>query len=444
MTQKPIISLLIQLSIPTIISMLVTNIYNMVDTAFVGRINTMASGAVGVVFGFMSILQAIGFMFGHGSGSIMARKLGSKDTAAASGFASTGFFSSFFCSILISVICFIFLDPLIYALGSTDTIAPYARTYITYILIAAPAIVPTFSLNNILRYEGKAALGMIGMMVGAVLNMALDPVFMFGMNMGIAGAGLATCISQYISFAVMLYIFISGRTQTKLSFRLLSHHAETYADIITTGFPSMVRQVLNSLATVLLNQQAGAYGDAAVAGMSIVSRVIFFVFAVSLGIGQGFQPISSFSYGAKKYRRLRKAFKTAVILSESVLLIITAAVLFKADSVIRIFRDDSDVILIGTRALKLQLCAELFLPACMMVEMLFQSTGRKLGASILSSMRGGLFFIPCLLILAHFRGLAGIQEAQPAAFILSCFPAALLAWKYFSKLPQEDMETEHV
>lgn len=438
MTCQPIPSLLVQLSIPTIISMLVSNIYNMVDTAFVGRISTSASGAVGVVFGFMSIIQAVGFMLGHGSGSILSRMLGRKDEAGASRTASTGFFCALGAGTLIAVLGFLFLDPLVRILGSTETIAPYAKDYIRFILIATPIMVPTFSLNNLLRYEGKATLGMVGVMVGAILNIALDPILMFGLNMGIAGAGLATCASQYISFGILLSFFLRGKTQTRLSFRMADFRIANVADITATGLPSLLRQVLNSLATILLNQQAAAYGDAAVAAMSIVSRIIFFVFAISLGIGQGFQPISGFSYGAGKFTRLRKAFRMAVLLSESVLIVITIAVLWRSADVMRLFRDDTQVIAIGTRALRLQLIAELAMPACMMVEMLLQSTGKRFWASLLSSSRSGLCFIPSLLILSYFRGLAGIQEAQPLAFLLACIPTFFVAISYFRQLPKED------
>lgn len=435
MTQQKIPSLLIQLSIPTIISMLVTNIYNMADTAFVGQLGTSASGAVGVVFGFMSMIQAIGFMFGQGSGSMLSRKLGEKDPEEASRIASTGLFWSITFAIVMAVCCYIFLNPLVYFLGATDTIAPYAKNYTSFILLAAPVMVATFCMNNILRYEGKAMLGMIGMMTGAILNIAMDPVLMFVCKMGISGAGLSTCISQYISFGILLSMFLRGKTQTRMSFSLISFRPQKVFDIATTGFPSMLRQILNSFATVLLNQNARIYGDPAVAAMSIVSRIIFFVFAISLGIGQGFQPISGFNYGAKKYARLREAFWTTLVMAEAFLIIIALAVLFKADSVIQIFRNDPEVIEIGTRALKLQLYFQIFLPACMVVEMLFQSTGQKLQASILSSMRGGIIFIPVILLLSHYRGLAGIQEAQPLSLALSSIPAFILGSRFFRKLP---------
>lgn len=435
MTQTPVSRLVITLSIPTIISMLITNIYNLVDTAFVGQLGNSASGAVGVVFGFMAILQAVGFMFGNGAGSIIARLLGAKNREEASKIASTGIFSSIVFGALVSVGCMFVLRPLVMLLGSTETIAPYAETYIFYILIAAPFITASFAMNNILRYEGKAMLGMIGLGVGAVLNIAGDPILMFGFGMDIAGAGLSTCISQVISFFVLLAMFLFNRTQCKLSFKLIS--LKTLPDIFATGLPSLLRQGLNSLSTVVLNKCSAVYGDAAVAAMSIVSRVIFFTFSFALGIEQGFQPVCGFNYGAEKYDRVKSAFRFTVILSEIIIVIMSAVLLLFPGEIIRIFRDDSTVVAFGTRALVLQAVAQLFLPFCMVTEMALQSAGKKLGASLLSILRNGLFFIPLLLFLSNLRGFNGIQEAQPLSFVLAVIPSVILAMRFFRGLQKK-------
>lgn len=438
MTQTPIPALVVQLSIPTIISMLATNIYNMVDTAFVGQLGNSASGAVGIVFGFMAILQAFGFMFGQGSGNIISRKLGMQDEESASVLASTGFFLALFSGVVIGIVGFIWLDPLVMLLGSTKTIAPYAKTYISCILAAAPFVVSSFVMNNILRYEGKAILGMIGLLTGGVLNICGDAVFMFGFDMGIFGAGLSTALSQMVSFCILLSMFLTGRTQSRLSIRRVSLDIRLLLDIVETGLPSMLRQGLTSFTTVLLNGQARIYGDVAIAAMSIVSRIIMFVFSFVLGIGQGFQPVSGFNYGAGKYSRVRKAFRFTVMLSEIILIVVTVAVMLCSNNLIQLFRDDAQVIEIGTRALRLQCIALLFLPVSMVTEMQLQSTGQKFSASLLSSLRSGIFFIPALLLLAKYRGLAGIQEAQPLAFVLSFFTSLFFAVWFFRKLPKED------
>ena len=434
MTKTPVSRLIIKLSIPAIISMMVTNVYNLVDTAFVGQLGNSASGAVGIVFGFMAVLQAIGFMFGNGSGSIISRLLGAKNTEQASKIASTGFFFTLLFGAVVAIISAFVLKPLVMLLGSTETISPYAQTYISYILVAAPFITASFTMNNLLRYEGKATLGMIGLIVGAVLNIAGDPILMFGLNMGIAGAGLSTCISQIVGFFVLLSMFLLHKTQCRLSVKLIV--PKFLPEIIGTGLPSLLRQGLNSLSTVVLNNCAAVYGDAAVAAMSIVSRVIFFTFSFALGVGQGFQPVCGFNYGAKKYDRLKTAFYFSVMLAEIIVVVISVGLILFPGEIVRIFRDDNTVMEIGSRALVLQGIAQLFLPFCMITEMALQSVGKKLGASVLSTLRNGLFFIPLLLILSNVRGLSGIQEAQPLTVTLAVIPSAIFAVRFFRKLPK--------
>ena len=439
MIKTPVSRLIITLSIPTIISMLVTNIYNLVDTAFVGRLGTSASGAVGIVFGFMAIIQAFGFMFGQGSGSVISRLLGRRERDKASLYATTGFFASFAFGIVISVVGFIWLDEIVTVLGSTPTIAPFAKTYITYILIAAPFMSSSLTMNNILRYEGRAALGMVGLMTGAVLNMIGDPILMFALHMDIAGAGLSTALSQIVSWAILIGMFITGRTETKISPRIAARsNIKTFWIIVTTGLPSMLRQGLNSTATVVLNYQCAIYGDAAVAAMSIVSRIIFFAFSVALGIGQGFQPVAGFNYGAGKYSRLRQGYCFTIMLSGAIIIIGCILLVIFAEPLVGLFRDDPEVVKIGIRALRLQAIAQLVMPVCMATEMLFQCVGKRLSASIQSMLRSGLIFIPLLVILAHTRGIDGIQEAQPLSFLLSLPVSIAYAVWFFRTLPKED------
>lgn len=438
MTTTPVHKLIMTLSVPSIISMLVTNIYNLVDTAFVGTLGNSASGAVGIVFGFMAILQAIGFMFGQGAGSIISRKLGGQDENGASMIASTGFISAFAMAVVAGIICFIFLDPLVYFLGSTATIAPYAKTYIFFIILAAPFLTTSFTLNNILRYEGKAKLGMIAMMSGAILNIAGDAIFMFGLKMGITGAGLSTAISQIVSFSLLLSMFLRGKTVCRISFKYFNLNFLCIWEIMSTGFPSLLRQGLNSIATVILNNYAAVYGDEAVAAMSIVSRIMFFTFSLAIGVGQGFQPVSGFNYGAKRYDRVKEAYRFTFIAAEVILIMMWALVEIFSTELIGIFRDDPRVIEIGTRALLLQARAQILMPICMTTEMLFQSTGRKLGAIFLSATRSGLFFIPAIIILSTVRGLAGLQEAQAVSFVLSVLPAIFCSRIFFKKMGRQE------
>ena len=438
MTQEPVSKLAISLAVPAIISMLITSVYNLVDTAFVGTLGTSASGATGVVFGFMAIIQAFGFMFGQGAGSIVARALGQQDERRASAHATLGVVAAFVSGLVIALLSAVQLDRVVRLLGSTPTIAPYAKTYISFILMAAPFMCSSFALNNVLRYEGKAALGTIGMGVGAVLNMVGDFVFMPVLGLGILGAGLSTALSEIVSWGVLMSMFLRGKTSTKLSLAALQRAKPVFlADIAATGFPSLLRQALNSITTVLLNSCCAVHGDAAVAGMSIVSRVVFFAFSIALGIGQGFQPVAGFNYGAKRYDRVRSAFRFTCLASQVVIAVGAAVLFVGAEPIIARFRDDPAVLEVGVRALRLQAVALLALPLSVSCEMMYQSCGHRVGATLLSGLRNGLLFIPLLLVLSSTRGLAGIQEAQPLSYVLSLPLALPFIVRFFRQLPPE-------
>lgn len=345
---------------------------------------------------------------------------------------------SLFTGIIIALLSIIFLNPMLNLLGSTATILPYARDYVRYIIIAAPFMMATFTLNNILRYEGKASLAMIGLMTGGILNMGLDPLLMFVFDMGIAGAGLATAFSQIVSFAILLSIFLLGKTQSKLSIRRFTRSFSDISDIVATGFPSLVRQGLTSIATMLLNQQARVYGDYAVSAMSIVSRVNMFIFSCGLGVGQGYQPVVGFNYGAKRYDRVKQAFKFTLAFCILLLGLLAVAGLLLAPNVIAAFRNDPEVIEFGTPALYYS-CFALFLqPVIVLSNMTLQSTGQKVSATFISMLRSGIYFIPLILILPAVLGGLGIQLAQPVADALTFVTSLPIIWNFMRKLP--DME----
>lgn len=442
MTQTPIPKLILMLGLPTTISMLVTNIYNVADTYFVSQLGTSASGAVGIIFGLMSIIQAFGFMLGQGSGSILSRSLGAKDVDKASRVASKAFFSSLTAGAVITLLGLLFLTPLLRLLGSTDTILPYARTYAIYILLAAPFMTASFTMNNIIRYEGRATYAMIGLMTGGILNICGDWFLMGVCNLGIAGAGISTAVSQCISFSILLYMFLSGKTQCRLSLRscLQCREEKELFAISRTGFPSMVRQGLSSISTMLLNSRAALYGDAAVAAMSIVGRVCFFAFAVGLGIGQGFQPVSAYNYGAKKYSRVKKAYFFTTFVGEILLGIMVTVGLVFSREIISIFRDDADVIAIATVALRAQLITLLLLPMTSCTNMLFQSVGKNKEATLLASLRSGLALMPTLLILSSLMGLLGIEYSQSVADIVTWVITMPFAVWFIKKLPGDEEE----
>jgi len=439
MVYTPVPKLIIQLGLPTIASMLITSIYNMADTYFVGTLGKSASGAVGVVFSLMAILQAFGFLYGHGSGSLLSRKLGQHDTVSASRYGSTGFFLALATGGIIGILGLSFLTPLMYLLGSTETILPHARQYAFYILLGAPFFAGSCVLNNILRYEGMSIFAMIGLVSGGLLNIVLDPVFILLFHMGTAGAGLATALSQCVSFSILLYMFLSGKTSCKLHIRYFTKSVHEVIEIITTGLPSLIRQGLGSLSGMLLNHQAGLHGDAAVAAMSIVNRISQFIFSVNLGIGQGFQPVASFNYGAKKYSRVRHGFWYATLFSLMLLGLTSMFCLVFAEPLVRTFQSDPTVVVIGIPALRYQSVACLFLPFFSCGNMMFQSTGQSGRASVLATLRSGLCFIPLILILPALFGLNGIMLAQPIADGLSFLISVPLVLHFLKHLPKDDL-----
>lgn len=442
MTKMPVSKLIFLLGIPSTLTMLITNIYNMVDTYYVGKIGTSASGAVGIVFGIMAILQATGFLFGHGAGSIISRLLGKKEEERANIVASISIFCAFTGGFIIAVLGFLFMKPLMFFMGSTKTIYPYAREYASCIFVAAPFIVSSFSLNNILRYQGNATYGLVGIGIGAVLNIVLDPIFMFYLDYGILGAGIATALSQVIGFFVLFGLFQSKKTQCSFNIKNVKYIKREFLNISYTGLPSLVRQGLSSISTMLLNQQAAVYGDAAVAAMSIVGRISMFIFAVGLGIGQGFQPVAGFNYGAKKYDRVKKGFRFTFISGEAILGVFAFLGILVSGSVVGIFRDDPLVIEIGSRALLFQCIAIFFSPFFVCTNMLLQSTGKSGQASVTALLKNGLCFMPLIITLPKFWGILGIQLAQPIADIMTFFISIPFAICFFKELKNKSQNYE--
>ncbi len=419
MTQPPVQGLICKLAFPCIISMLVTSFYNMADTFFVGMLdNTSATGAVGVVFSAMAIIQAIGFFFGHGSGNYISRELGKKNYEEASNMAATGFYSSLLAGLLICVLGQIFLDELAYVLGSTDTILPYTRQYLRVILLGAPWMAGSLVLNNQLRYQGSANYAMVGIVSGAVLNIVLDPLLIFYFDMGIAGAGWATIISQLISFCILL-VGCSKGSNIQIHIRGFKLKWFYFSMIISGGLPSLARQSLASLAAICLNRAAGGYSDAAVAAMSIVQRVMMFGASTMIGFGQGFQPVCGFNFGAGLHRRVKDGFWFCVKLSLVLLTGISALLFVFAPQVISWFQNDPEVILHGSRALRFQCLSFPAQSWIVMSNMMEQSIGRTASATFLSAARQGIFFIPAIILLEFFLGLTGLQMAQAVSDLLT-------------------------
>lgn len=440
MLETPVRKLVCTLAGPTILSMLITSFYNMVDTFFVGRIDTQATGAVGIVFSVMAIIQAVGFFFGHGSGNYISRKLGAKEMEEAEKMAAVGFFTAFIAGVILMAAGLIFVKPLAYLLGSTDTILPYTVTYLWIILLGTPAMTTSLVLNNQMRYQGSAFYAMIGIVSGAVLNMVLDPILIFGFQLGIAGAAMATTISQYVSFVLLLLMIRRGGNM-QIRFCNFKPSLYFYKEIIRGGTPSLCRQGLASLATIFLNRTAGFYGDAAIAGMSIVSRISMFANSALIGFGQGFQPVCGFNYGAGKNDRVLEAFWFCVRYAFVFLLIVGMTGFVFAPELVALFRkDDLEVIEVGTAALRYQVIAFPLNAWIVMCNMMLQSIGKGLKASIVASARQGLCFIPLIIVLPHFLGLFGVEICQAVSDVLTLFISVPIGMSVMKEMQKQNVE----
>ena len=435
MTTEPVQSLVGKLAVPTILSMLVTSFYNMVDTYFVGKINTSASGAVGVVFSLMAIIQAFGFMFGHGSGNFLARKLGEQKQEEAERIANAGFAFAFSFGIILAAAGLLNLDRLAYLLGSTDTILPYARSYMGPILVGAPWMMASIVLNNEIRYQGNAKTAMFGIMAGAVINIALDPILIFGFNLGIMGAAIATISGQLISFIILL--FTTRRAgNIRITLKKNPFAFEYLWEIVSGGLPSLFRQGLASISAIMLNvvakRVAGPVNaDAVIAGMSIVGKISMSLNSTVIGFGQGFQPVCSFNYGAAKYRRVKDAFLFSVKVCAGLMLVVGAICFIFAPYIVALFRkEDAMVIEVGSFALRAQCVTYVFGVWIILTNMLLQASGRAFGATVISSCRSGLCFIPVIMILPVFFGLTGVQISQAVADMIA-FCISLFGGLYF-------------
>lgn len=427
MVETPVSKLIPSLAVPTIISMLITSIYNMADTYFVSQINTSASAAVGVSYSLMSMIQAFGFTLGMGGGNYLSRVLGTQDTKKAEQIASTAFYTSMAVGAVLAVLGLLFLDPLVRILGATDTIAPYAKDYAKYILMAAPIMTGSLSMNNLLRFQGLAVYAMVGITLGGVLNMVLDPILIFGFDMGIAGAAIATALSQLISFLVLFLQSNLRSDCVHLNPKKIVFRGWMYGEILHGGIPSLCRQGVASIATAALNLAANPFGDAAIAAMSIVSRYMMFINSALIGFGQGFQPVCGFNFGARRYDRVIRAFWFCVRVAVVMLTVFGVIAFLLSGGIVAAFRrDDPEVIRIGTLALRLQLLTMPFQAWIIMSNMLTQSIGYGFRASLVAMGRQGLFLIPALAVLPPAFGVLGIQMAQPIADMLTFVMAAAI------------------
>ena len=438
MTTQPVKKLVLRLAGPTIASMLISSLYNMADTFFVGRIGTFATAGVGLIFPLMTVMQAFGFFFGQGSGNYVSRALGANRIEDAERMAATGFFCALGMGALIFGLGQVFSTPVLRVLGAdpgrvAQETVDHARAYYTTLLFGAPFVLSSCVLNNQMRFQGNAFFSMIGLVSGAVLNIGLDPLFIFVFNMGVMGAAAATVVSQAFSFCV-LYLGTLRSDTLKIKVKNLTPNGHYLKNILAGGLPSLLRQGFGSVATLCLNAAAAAavplsQADAAIAAFSVVSRVMFFVFSALLGFGQGFQPVCGYNWGARKFDRVREAYLFCIKVGVLFLLGVSACTFLFAGPIVSLFRDDAEVIRMGTIAMRCQSCTLPLMAVVTMSNMLFQTSGKALRATLLAVARQGLTFIPCVLLLPKLLDPAiwGVYLAQPAADLVTCLMAVPMA-----------------
>ena len=437
MTTKPVKGLVCKMAVPTIIAMVTTAFYNVVDAAFIGHLSTEGTegtAGIGISFAYMTFIQALGFFFGHGSGNHISRALGAKDVSSASVVATVGFFTPFLLGLLAAACCLPSLSWLSRLLGAPESVVPQTNDYLRYIVVATPFMMSALTLNNQLRLQGNARFGMVGIVSGAILNIALDPLFIFGFDMGVSGASLATAISQVFAWGLLLYGTFKPES-VHIRLRDFKPSWKVYYEIFRGGLPSFFRQVFNCAAVVSLNYCAAHYAASpeqeasAVAAFAVVTRIMMFAFSVVLGFSQGFQPVCGYNYGAKLYGRVRESWLFASCVGTAFLLVISAVGLLFAPQIVALFRsEDPALIEIGAVTLRWQCAAFPLVALFTTTGMLFQNIRMTGPATLLSICRNGLFFLPALLLLPLWLGLQGVQMAQAVADLLTfllCIPYAV-------------------
>lgn len=451
MTGTPIPKLILSLCAATVLSNLISSVYNMADTYFVSQIDTSASAAVGAVYPIQAVIQAVGYGMGMGSGCLLSKALGAKEKEKASRYAASALLFTALFGLLFGIGCQFILSPLMVFLGSTETMLPYAVSYARFILFGAPMMMVSYILSTTLRWQGKAFHAMIGLCTGGILNLLLDPILMFTCGMGVGGAAFATFLSQLISFLILLVFYLCGCSSVSISPKNASRSPKTYGQIILAGIPTFFRQGLGSLSSALLTRETKAiamllsgdlaYVDASVAAISIANKVYTFCRNIVLGVGQAFQPVAGFNYGAKKYKRVKAAFLFATLIGTVFCVLNAAAIFLFSGQIMTFFRaDDAIVIEIGSRALVFLAAILPTLAFSTFVNQLYQSLGFALPATILACCRQGIFYIPLIFLLPKYLGIDGISATQPLSDLLTALVSLPFLLWFFRKILSEEKE----
>lgn len=433
--KAPIPKVLLAMGIPTMIGMMINALYNLVDAYFVGGLGTSQMGAITVAFPIGQVVVGLGLLFGNGAASYISRLLGKGERKEADKTASTALYSSIYIGAVIIICTLIFLNPVLKLLGATESILPYAVTYTRIYVISSIFNVFNVTMNNIVTSEGAAKTTMCALLTGAVLNMILDPVFIYALNLGVAGAAIATAISQMVSTLVYLGYVCSKKSVFSFRITKCCFSKEIMSEILKIGIPTLIFQLLTSLSIALINMKSKEYGDSVIAGMGAVTRIISMGSLMVFGFIKGFQPIAGYSYGAKKYDRLHEAIKTSILWSTIFCTVFGIAVAVFASPMIAGFtKNDMEMIRIGQRALRANGISFLLFGFSTVYSSLFLALGKAKEGFILGACRQGICFVPVILILPYVVGISGILYAQPAADVISAVIAVFMALHFEKEL----------
>ena len=424
----PIPKALMAMGIPTMLGMMVNAIYNLVDAYFVGGLGTSQMGAISVVYPLGQVVVGLGLLFGNGAASYLSRLLGNGDKEKADKVASTALYSSITVGAIMIIFSVIFLQPILKLLGATDSILPYAITYASIYIVSCIFNVFNVTMTNIVTSEGAAKTTMLALMAGAILNIGLDPVFIYVLDMGVAGAAIATAISQIVSTLVYLTFVLRKKSVYHFKIKNCTFTKEIMSEIFKIGIPTLVFQILTSLSISLVNTQARPYGDSVIAGMGAVTRVVSMGSLMVFGFIKGFQPIAGYSYGAKKFDRLHEAIKTSIIWSTVFCVIYGVVLTVLSKEIISQFtKGDLEMIRVGTQSLRINGISFILFGFYTVYSSLFLALGKGLAGFILGAYRQGICFVPVILILPMFWGINGILYVQPIADVLSAIITIFMA-----------------
>lgn len=433
-------SALWQLSIPAIIGMLINAIYNFVDRIYVAQLGDLSFAAVSIVFPLTMLVGAVGLTFGVGGASYVSRLLGKGDQETANRTAATAIFSSAFCGICFAVLGFIFMEPILLSIGATDSILPHAMVYARIFTLGAVFTMLNMTMNNLLRAEGNAKIAMTGMLIGALLNTILDPLFIFVFKLGISGAAIATVLSQSITTGILFIYLLKGKSSLKISWKKITFTWAIYSQILLIGIPTFIRQIFASLGAAMINNAARPYGDYAISAIGAVNIMYMLALYVLFGINQGFQPIAGYSFGAKKYDRLNGVIKEGIIWTTIYCVGMTILFMSIPQVFMGLFIEETETLLLAVKGLR---AISIFLPVLgFMVIMtgLFQALGYGKQAALLALSRQGLFLIPAVILMPRFLGLDGLLFAQTVADFFTLLITIILSFHIFRALWKKEQE----